>query len=212
MKLTRAQITNFRCVEDSGVFEIGDLTCLVGKNEAGKTAILKALHGLSSTDGFTYDRTRDYPRRFLTRFDERHSDGKSAVAKTWWTLEDDDIAELNKVFGEGALNDPVVEITSHIGMNGTSWDIPLNERKCLDNLASLHGLSDSEKTELGSAERTKDAHAILKSLPERSPTQESLMQTLGKFREGSAIYTAMDILVGRKPKLFYASHFERMSG
>lgn len=212
MKLTRTQITNFRCVEDSGVFEIGDLTCLVGKNEAGKTAILKALHGLSSTDGFTYDRTRDYPRRFLTRFNERHGDGKSPVAKTWWALEDDDVAELNKAFGEGALNDRVVEITSHIGMNGTSWDIPLNERKCLDNLASLHGLSDSEKTDLGSAERTKDAHAILKSLPERSPTQESLMQTLGKFREGSAIYTAMDILVGRKPKLFYASHFERMSG
>ena len=127
MKLARAQITNFRCVEDSGVFDIGDLTCLVGKNEAGKTAILKALHGLSPTDGFTYDRTRDYPRRFLTRFDERHSDGKSPVAKTWWTLEEDEVAELKKMLGEGALEDRMVEITSHIGVNGTSWDIPVNE-------------------------------------------------------------------------------------
>lgn len=46
MKLAKVQVTNFRSVEDSGVFEIGDMTCLVGKNEAGKTAILKAIHGL----------------------------------------------------------------------------------------------------------------------------------------------------------------------
>lgn len=63
MKLAKVQVTNFRSVEDSGVFEIGDMTCLVGKNEAGKTAILKAIHGVDPIDDFSYDRTRDYPRR-----------------------------------------------------------------------------------------------------------------------------------------------------
>lgn len=34
MKLIKIQAINFRSVEDSGEFQIGDLTCLVGKNEA----------------------------------------------------------------------------------------------------------------------------------------------------------------------------------
>jgi hypothetical protein len=77
VKLTKIQVRNFRSIDDSGEFEIDDLTCLVGKNEAGKTAILRAIHGLAPTDDFKYDRTRDYPRRFLSKFDERHPKGSS---------------------------------------------------------------------------------------------------------------------------------------
>lgn len=46
MKLRKARVQNFRSVEDSGEFEVSNMTCLVGKNEAGKTAILQALQGL----------------------------------------------------------------------------------------------------------------------------------------------------------------------
>jgi len=42
MKLISARITNFRSIEDSEEFTLADLTCLVGKNESGKTTILKA--------------------------------------------------------------------------------------------------------------------------------------------------------------------------
>ena len=72
MKLIKARVTNFRSVEDSEEFEIGDLTCLVGKNEAGKTAILRAIQGIRPSDSFEYDRTRDYPRRYLTKYDETY--------------------------------------------------------------------------------------------------------------------------------------------
>jgi hypothetical protein len=212
MKLTKAQVTNFRSIEDSNVFEIGNLTCLVGKNEAGKTAILKALHGLSPTDGFAYDRTRDYPRRFLSKFEERHSNGQSPVARTWWALEDEDIAELEELFGEGVLNGREVEITSYIGRKDRTWIVPLDEKKCLANLEARHGLNSKDKTILRSAEKTKDALTTLKEQTERSPAQEALMQALGKFRDGSAVLAAIDLLNDRKPQFFYTSHFERMSG
>ena len=64
MKLTMIRITNYQSVLDSTEFEIDDVTCLVGKNEAGKTALLKALYKLnpySSNDG-DYDVTIEYPR------------------------------------------------------------------------------------------------------------------------------------------------------
>ena len=43
MKLESVRITNFRCIDDSGEFKIGQVACLVGKNESGKTSLLHAL-------------------------------------------------------------------------------------------------------------------------------------------------------------------------
>lgn len=48
MKLEKVQIKNFRNILDSGNVDIqSDVTCLVGKNESGKTAFLQALHRLN---------------------------------------------------------------------------------------------------------------------------------------------------------------------
>jgi len=47
MKLIKAQVTNFRSVEDSGEFDIDQVTSLVGKNEAGKSALLLAITALN---------------------------------------------------------------------------------------------------------------------------------------------------------------------
>lgn len=104
MKLVKARVQNYRSVEDSGEFDIGDMTCLVGKNEAGKTAILSALRALrpSKADTFKIDETIDYPRRFSTRFDERHPGGEAEVVRTWWKLDDADIAAVEQRFGWGA--------------------------------------------------------------------------------------------------------------
>jgi hypothetical protein len=40
MKLISAHVTNFRSVENSGEFSVEQVTCLVGKNEADKSATL----------------------------------------------------------------------------------------------------------------------------------------------------------------------------
>ena len=74
MRLVSAQVTNFRSVEDSSPFAVGQVTCLVGKNEAGKSAVLMALAALNPHDATpaVLDKERDYPRRSLTRYDELH--------------------------------------------------------------------------------------------------------------------------------------------
>jgi AAA15 family ATPase/GTPase len=47
MRLTHVTVKNFKSVEDFGEFSIGDVTCLVGENEADKTALFHALHRLN---------------------------------------------------------------------------------------------------------------------------------------------------------------------
>ena len=72
MKLTRVHITNFQSIQDSAEFEIGDVTCLVGKNEAGKTALLKALYRLNpinEADG-NFDVTDDYPSQNVSDYED----------------------------------------------------------------------------------------------------------------------------------------------
>ena len=212
MKLIKAQITNFRSVEDSGVFEVGDLTCLVGKNEAGKTAILKALHGLGAYDDFEYDKTRDYPRRFLNKFEERHRDGKSSVARTWWLLDKNDVAAIENSLGKEVLISNEVEIVSHIGSNENTWFVSIDERKCLNALAVKLKLNEEEKEIFKNAKSTRDALRSLEGCEELSERAGELLDAINEFTDSSATLTAIEILEQRKPDFFYTSHFERMSG
>jgi predicted ATP-dependent endonuclease of OLD family len=64
MILRDFQIRDFQSVTDSNRVEVGDITCLVGKNETGKSALLKALYRLRPIAGGDdkFDVTDDYPR------------------------------------------------------------------------------------------------------------------------------------------------------
>ena len=65
MKLATVRITNFKSIEDSDAFTVGDLTCLAGKNESGKTALLQALYRLNpvETTEAEYVPLEEYPRQ-----------------------------------------------------------------------------------------------------------------------------------------------------
>ncbi|MCL8015852.1 ATP-binding protein [Streptomyces sp. AS02] len=76
------------------------VTCLIGKNESGKTAILKALHRLnpaSTADDFRV--TTDYPRRHLSRDRRSKNLDKVAPVTAIFALEDADIDALEEVVG-----------------------------------------------------------------------------------------------------------------
>ena len=64
MKLRRLRVKNFRCVEDSTEFSMCPVTCLVGKNGAGKTSLLEALYKLNPDveELSHFDVLMEYPR------------------------------------------------------------------------------------------------------------------------------------------------------
>src|SRR6266540_3691055 len=66
MHLTSAIVKRFKSIDDSEVVRFEpDVTCLVGRNESGKTAFLEALARLNplADDPLAFDELRDYPRR-----------------------------------------------------------------------------------------------------------------------------------------------------
>ena len=61
MKLKKVRITNYRSVEDSGAFETEDsVTCLVGKNEAGKKTVVKVCAACHGENGVS--QVADFPK------------------------------------------------------------------------------------------------------------------------------------------------------
>jgi energy-coupling factor transporter ATP-binding protein EcfA2 len=212
MKLVRIRAKNFRSIEDSNEIEISDLTCLVGKNEAGKTAILHALYGLRPFRSFSYDKVRDYPRRFLSKYDERHEDGESEVIRTWWQMDKSDIAAVEKRLGSGTVLSPEFQVHSGIGFDKTIWDIKLDEKKILEGMYDSHKLDAVERGLVKHCTRTSAAADIIRGSSQATEKHKAVLKDIEGFRDSSAICAAIDILLPRSPKFFYTSHFERMSG
>ena len=77
MKLRNVQITKYKCVEDSGPWRVDQVTTLVGKNEAGKSAILEALYKLNPVEDDASFHPNDYPRRYALT-DDGKEDSKVA--------------------------------------------------------------------------------------------------------------------------------------
>lgn len=214
MKLMKVRVQNYRSVEDSGEFEIGDLTCLVGKNEAGKTALLSAMRGLKPSQPFEFDEPIDYPRRFSTRFDDRHEDGTAEVIRTWWRLDAADMTAVEKRFGEGVLKGDTFQV--HFGFryedDSRIWVIDVDSAKVLEHMLSKHALDATERNVLHGVTDGPAADKALSGLAERTPKQEALLQDIRRCRVSSFTKGVIDVLSVRQPKFFFTSHFERMSG
>lgn len=214
MKLTKAHATNYRNIIDSNEVDIGQSTCLVGKNEAGKSAFLKALEGLRSTDSTfkRYGKVENYPRRHLADYDENHPDGEAQVISTVWALEAGDIAAVETELGKGVFGARTITVYKTYEDDSTHWSLPISEEAVFQNLVKAHGLNADEAAAISTAKTTQKAAEALQGLAERTTNQESLLTAIGKFRKNSAYLRAIDILSARMPRFMYFSHYDRMSG
>jgi energy-coupling factor transporter ATP-binding protein EcfA2 len=98
MKLTEFRVQNYRSISDSGPIHVGQLTSLLGRNESGKSNLLRALHSLNPSDGFkALSKVKDFPRH--RRLEE--CTDKTPVVSTIWEMDDADRAELANLWTRG---------------------------------------------------------------------------------------------------------------
>jgi predicted ATPase len=214
MKLRKARVTNYRSVNDSGEFSITDLTCLVGKNESGKTTILQALAGLQPIGDdrkLTYDKQRDYPRRHLTQYAQRHGGDEAGVLTTTWELDDDDVAVVEGILGPGCLESRLVEVVKYYGGQRT-WAVNIAEPKVVAYLVEDSGLSKPERSALKTRATIRELYAALASKDSSSSAAQMLMKRIDGFRNRSPGLAAIDVLAPRAPRFLYFSNYNRMVG
>lgn len=216
MKLRKVRVTNYRSVNDSGEFSVGDLTCLVGKNESGKTTVLQALAGLrpiGSNPKLTYARQDDYPRRYLNQYAQRHPNGEAQVVETTWDLDAEDVEAVEELLGPGCLTGHSITVCRGYAKDpATTWTIPLDHAKVTAHLVEGGGLSKPEKAALKSGATVQNLRAALVARDSPSPAVQALVKRIDGFRKGSPTLAAIDVLSPRMPSFLYFSNYNLMVG
>ena len=93
MKLVNFQIKNYKVIADTEPVKVDPrVTALVGKNESGKTAVLKAMWKTRNVASATFDKLYDYPRDRYSR--DRKATQEVTVLEFFLSSEEaDDLAE-----------------------------------------------------------------------------------------------------------------------
>lgn len=212
MKLKSIQVKNYRSVEDSEKFSIDNITCLVGKNESGKTAILKAIEGIKPFEkNSQYDKIIDYPRRHLSEYDARHDGSEAVVCVSEWELDGDDITALEEEFGKDCLDASIVKISKYYE-DSSSWGIKLNERNIVKHLCGQHKLDAIEQTAIKDCNTALEIYKKIEKSDAPSEKLDAIKNNIERFRDQKPVLTAIDILSKRMPSFVYFSHYSRMSG
>ena len=93
MQLKAFRVQKFRNIENSGQVELLDpLTCVVGKNQAGKSALLRALHKFNPHVPAPYDMRSEWPRGQRTK-----RDMKQVVCEVRFTLSPEELKKLEEI-------------------------------------------------------------------------------------------------------------------
>jgi predicted ATP-dependent endonuclease of OLD family len=221
MRLESFRVRDFRNIVDSGPIKVqGDVTCLVGKNESGKTALLEALNRVNPARPASFNVEEEYPRWKLTR------DQKSGIAqdaKPIWArfeLEDEDFDAIAGWAGPSVLADPHIEVLVSYANQRTMLVQP-DERQAAHNL--LETIAPQARGALESVGSLAELREIAASVADDESTDGGDVSQ----EQLTSIVQAVDALVGsresfelafisflmrRLPKFFYFDEYSSLPG
>ena len=218
MKLKQYRVREFQSVWDSGSIEIGDRqTCLVGKNESGKTALLIALYRTNPiiADNAVFDETYDYPKREIEdyRFAVENGDReKAVVVSCQYELEAADIKRVTAVFGGKILKSNSVDHNTYYGKHTSKFVLPVDEAAGRAFLASNPNITEPLAKSLSEA---NDWEAFAAALAEAEETEAvtKLKALIAEVQEnGLAGYICNSIIRPHTPKFLYFDEYYQMRG
>lgn len=228
MKLVAVTVQKFRNFVDPQRIEIEpDVTALVGKNESGKTTILKALHRLNPANGDSreFGLVTEYPRWRLAR--DRRNDPKiedTQPVTAEFIAEQADIDALS-----GLLPAPLLPATKVIAARSYSNEYSVWLETDMKDVIAAAAV-DASVAEEDAAELTKEsdlgaaiarAKELAKSLKESKPARA---KAVGSFPAAAEKYRyhvnsgdsleqeQLDAIAARLPQFFYFSNYSVLPG
>ena len=228
MKLLRFQVRKFRNIIDSGPVAVEEgVTCLVGMNEAGKTAVLTALNRLNPADATTFNHHDDYPRWLLITDRRAGAIGATSPIEATFTLDADDQAAVENVLGPGVVSagDEIV-VKRTYGDAGRKWDVPSIAGAAVANLIAAadvaHDLAETLRSVQDIPELRQIVMTQLAELEQQDTADASRIADLKSVLDeiervtDEEVKAAEDVvrgvLVPRLPKFFYFSHYSLLAG
>ena len=215
MKLKNVQITKYKCVEDSTPWKVDQVTTLVGKNEAGKSAILEALYKLNPVEEDARNfHTNDYPRRYALT-DEGKEDSKVAnVLTTEWSLNESDLELLREELPELETKDDAIIKICKGYENICVWSVMADEVVTVKNLVDSARFNAAERASVtGEPATIRALHEALSGIKDPTQKHEELQQRLNDKYPKQSISSAVEtVLLPNLPKFVYFKEYERLPG
>jgi predicted ATP-dependent endonuclease of OLD family len=158
MKLIEARVKKFRNFIDSTPVSISnDITCLVGKNESGKTAFLHSLYRLNPIRKNASFKTEDQYPAWLEKRDRLKGLDLSSVVpiEVKFQIEENEVAIIESKFGEGVLESKELILSRNYN-NEILFQITINEKICIKHLLRDLSFSKDTRTEITKCQTIKD--------------------------------------------------------
>tara|TARA_R110000744_G_C19366200_1_gene561933 strand:+ start:305 stop:2257 length:1953 start_codon:yes stop_codon:yes gene_type:complete len=218
MRLVKVHVKDYHSVRDSNEFDIGDVTCLVGKNEAGKTALLQAMYHLRPIidADVGYSITDDYPRRDVSDYRHETESGErdhSVVARLVFELEAEDLESVAAVFGKDALKSNSLSIEKKYEQSNITFGLDVDEVGALRSLLGRFSVQGESRQQFLECKTPEEAKAIADSI-EQTEAVVSMQEWIGKIiaAKSVSLYIYNKILQDRVPKFLYFDDYYQMLG
>lgn len=216
MRLVRAQVWDFHSIRNSNEFEIGDITCLVGKNEAGKTAILQSLYRANpiiESDG-QYDVTDDYPRWDVEDYRRDVADEKrqpATVITLIYEIEDSDAEAVSEIYGVEALTERTLKVSRGY-YKGYKREIQINLQSIIAFLVSQQDLTPEVKQSLSASKDSRELFGKIAAAEQTSGIVALKASLASAEKAGSIREAIVRLLWARVPQFLYFSDYYQMNG
>jgi len=213
MKLITAHVQNFKSIDDSDPVKIDTVTCLVGKNESGKTAFLQALQKLSPVEGANgnFD-IMDYPRKGYTRYKQIHDKTPAVVVIAEFELLKEEIDKIESVLGKNALKSNIVKVTKNF-KNSRVWSLQTDEKAAVQHMLTTSELLDDVKKQATNIETLDEFKELLEKNKESQAVANTLLTTVNaRFPKGLNEYIINEFLTKFIPKFVYFDDYCTMKG
>ena len=217
MKLKWFRVQEFQSVKDSGVIKIDDITCLVGKNEAGKTALLQALyrlHPIVESDG-VFSVTLDYPRMCVEDYRFEIEAKKRAPAmpiQACYSLDEEELTEIEDLFGKDCIKSPELTLSKNYD-NKVTYSFPIDQSKALAYLIDNANFSEPLLEAIKITDRKVDALLAVLQTQEQTGEVQRVSGILAAIKTQNVNSYIWDtILKPRWPKFLYFDEYYQMTG
>ncbi len=210
MRLIRARVTNYRSIDDSGWVSLDNVTCMVGKNESGKTAFLQALRRLNPVDSASGKFSlRDYPRKGYVRYRRRHDSQPDVAVRAEFELSDEEITELESKFGQGVMRSRRVMASKNY-KNQRAWQFDMDETAVTQHLVESAGLPEEIHQYVSSVGTWQELQERLQSIETKNPAVDALIERLPKNDLRQQV--VLEHLERYLPVLVYFDNYSTMRG
>lgn len=212
MKLTKVQLHKYKSIDDSTAFDVQtDVTCLVGKNESGKTAALEAMYkSRPISNNVKFDMVMDYPTH-LTR--ERKESGRSQIVSDFaYELDEEDLAAVEKELGPNTVISKTMTCSTRYDQS-VVFGLKIDTLAVKNNLLKELDLSDTVKSAVQGVKTPQELVSVLEEKVEGDvPSVQNVIHRVRNWRDLDATNRAFDILNERRPKFVYYEDYDIMPG